>query len=137
MNNDEALSPVIGTILMVMTAVMLGGIIGIYAFGMSENVQHVRMVATSVVQSGNDILITYQGGDAQPELYSLTIIAPNATPFFTVSPKGALSATSTPVTPDVGSLMVLSGAATSGQDHVMVIGYFTDGSSQIIADVYV
>ena len=137
MKNDEALSPVIGTILMVMTAVMLGGIIGIYAFGMSEHVQDVRMVATSVVQTGNDILITYQGGDAQPDLYSFTIIAPNATPFLSVSPKGALSTTGTPVTPDVGAVMVLSGAATSGQDHVMVIGYFTDGSNQVVADVFV
>jgi hypothetical protein len=33
--------------------------------------------------------------------------------------------------------MVVSGAAASGQDHVMVIGNFIDGSNQIIADVFV
>jgi hypothetical protein len=104
---------------------------------MSEHVQDVLIIATRVVQPGNDILITYQGGNAQPDLYSLTIIAPNSTPFFTVNPKGALSTTGTPVTPDVGSLMVVSGAAASGQDHVMVIGNFIDGSNQIIADVFV
>jgi len=136
-NNDDALSPVIGTILMVMTAVMLGGIIGIYAFGMSENVQHIRMVATSVVQSGPDILVTYQGGNAQPALYSLTIIAHEGIPVYTVNSQGALATTGTPATPDVGSVMVLSGAATNGRDHVVVIGQFVDGSRQIISDVYV
>ena len=135
--NDEALSPVIGTILMVMTSVMLGGIIGIYAFGMSENVRNIRMVSTSVIQSGSDILITYQGGQAQPDLSSMAIIAPNTTTFITVDSRGALSTTGTPVHPDVGSLMVLSGAGTSGQDHVVVLGYFNDGSSQVISDTYV
>jgi len=135
--NDEALSPVIGTILMVMISVMLGAIIGIYAFGMASSVQNTRIVATSVVQSGSDILITYQGGQAQPDLASMTIIAPNATTFITVSSSGALSTTGVPVLPEVGSVMVLSGAGTSDQDHVMVIGYFNDGTSQIISDTFV
>jgi archaeal type IV pilus assembly protein PilA len=135
--NDEAMSPVIGTILMVMIAVMLGAIIGIYAFGISSNVQNIRIIATSVVQSGSDILITYQGGQAHPDLASMAIIAPNATTFITVSSGGALSTTGTPVCPDVGSVMVLSGAGTSDQDHVMVIGNFNDGSSQVISDTFV
>jgi hypothetical protein len=33
--------------------------------------------------------------------------------------------------------MVLSGAATENQDHVMVIAHFTDGSSQVILDTMV
>jgi len=47
--NDEAMTPVIGTILMVMISVMLGAIIGVYAFGMSASVQNIRMIAMSVV----------------------------------------------------------------------------------------
>ena len=120
-----------------MISVMLGAIIGSYAFGMSASVQNIRIIAISVVQSSPDILITYQGGDAQPDLYYLTIIAPNATPFYTVSTRGELSTTGTSVTPDIGAVMVLYGAATSGQDHVMVIGHFVDGSSQVISDTFV
>jgi len=137
MKNDVAVSPVIGTILMVMVSVVLAAIIGMYAFGTSPSVQNIRMVATSVVESPPDILITYQGGEAQPDLYSITIIAPNATSFFTVSSQGALSTSGTPVTPDVGAVMVLRGAANLGQDHVVVIGHFNDGSSQVISDVFV
>ena len=135
--NDEGMTPVIGTILMVMISVMLGAIIGVYSFGISESIQNIRVVATSVTQSGSDILITYHGGAAHPDLYSLTIIAPNGTLFYTVSPRGLLSTSGTPVTPDVGSVMVLSGAATNGQEHVVVIGHFTDGSEQVISDTFV
>jgi archaeal type IV pilus assembly protein PilA len=137
MKNSEAVSPVIGTILMVMISVMLGVIIGSYAFDMAASVQNIRMIATSVTQSGSDIRITYQGGDAQPDLYSMSIIAPGGTTYYTVSPRGALSTTGTPATPDVGAVMVLYGNATSGQDRVVIIGHFIDGSSQIISDTFV
>ena len=136
-NNDNAVSQTVGTLLMVAITVILGAIIGMYAFGMSSSIQNIRVVAISVTQSAPDILISYQGGDAQPDLYSMTIIAPNATSFYTVSTGGALSTTGTPVTPDVGAVMVLSGAATSGQDHVVVVGHFIDGSEQVISDVFV
>jgi hypothetical protein len=136
-NNDNAVSQTVGTLLMVAISVILAAIIGMYAFGMSSSVQNIRVVAISVTQSAPDILISYQGGEAQPDLYYFTIIAPNATSFYTVSTGGALSTTGTPVTPDVGAVMVLSGAATSGQDHVVVVGHFIDGSEQIIADVFV
>jgi flagellin-like protein len=133
----RALSPLIGTILMVLIALMLGAILGTYAFEMSDSMHTVRMVATSVVQSGPDILITYQGGVAQTDLYSFAITAPNGLSFYTVSSGGALSQTGTPVAPVVGSVMVLSGAATNTPDHVVVIAHFIDGSNQIISDVFV
>jgi flagellin-like protein len=133
----KALSPLVGTILMVLIAVMLGAILGTYAFEMSDSLHTVRIIATSVVQSGPDILITYQGGVAQDDLYSIAIIAPNDITYYTVSPEGELSQTGTPVAPDVGSVMVLSGAATNDQDHVVVIAHFTDGSNQILSDVFV
>jgi flagellin-like protein len=133
----RALSPLIGTILMVMIALMLGAILGTFAFEMTNSMHTVRIIATSVVQSGPDILITYQGGMAQADLYSIAVIAPGGMRFFTVSPGGALSTSGTPVTPAVGSVMVLSGAATPDQDHVVVIAYFTDGNNQVISDVFI
>ncbi|MCX6683324.1 MAG: hypothetical protein NTZ37_01135 [Methanoregula sp.] len=133
----KVLSPFIGTILMVMIALMLGAILGTYAFEMTDNLHTIRIISTSVVQSGPDILITYQGGVAQADLYSITITAPSGLSFYTVSPAGALSQTGTPVAPVVGTVMVLSGAATENQDHVVVIAHFTDGSNQILSDVFV
>ena len=135
--NDDAVSPVIGVILMVAITVVLAAVIATYAFGMSESIHNMRVVATSVVQSGSDIIITYRGGVAHPDLNSLTIIAPDGTSFYTVSPGGALSTTGTPVTPNVGSVMVLSHVGTTNKDHVSVIGHFNDGSDQVVSDVFV
>ena len=133
----RALSPLIGTILMVLIALMLGAILGTFAFEMTGSMHTTRIIATSVVQSGPDIRITYQGGVAQADLYSIAIIAPNGLSFYTVSPEGELAQSGTPVAPDVGSVMVLSGAATNNQDHVVVIAHFTDGTNQIVSDVFV
>ena len=135
--NDEAVSPVMGVILMVAITLILATIIATYAFGMSESIHNIRVVATNVVQSGSDIVITYRGGAAHPDLNSLTIVAPDGTSYYTVSPNGAISTTGTPVTPEIGAVMVLSHAATTNNDHVTVIGHFNDGSEQIISNVYV
>ena len=135
--NEEAVSPVMGVILMVAITLILATIIATYAFGMSESIHNMRVVATSVVQSGSDIVVTYRGGAAHPDLNSITVVAPDGTSFNTVSPGGELSTTGTPVTPDVGAVMVLSHVATSNNDHVTVIGHFNDGSEQIISDIYV
>ena len=45
--------------------------------------------------------------------------------------------TGTPVHTDVGSVMVLTGAATTNKDHVVVIGHFSGGSEQVISDTFV
>ncbi|HUT38905.1 MAG TPA: hypothetical protein VMW77_06340 [Methanoregula sp.] len=74
---------------------------------------------------------------AQADLYSIAIIAPNGLSFYTVSQGGALSWTGTPVAPVVGTVMVLSGAATNNRDHVVVIAHFTVSSNQIISEVFV
>lgn len=135
--NENAVSPVIGAILMVMISVVLAGVIGTSVFGMAETVQHKRIVAVSVTQSNSDIHIVFGGGQAQPDLHYMTITAPDGTIYVTVTTGGALSTTGTPKTPNVGSVMVLSGAGTTGKDHVVVVGYFYDGSSQVISDVTV
>ena len=141
MNNDDAFSPTFTTILMVITAlttIMFGGLIGIYAYEITGSIHNERLIVISVVQSGPDILVKYEGGDARPPaLYSMTVIGPNGLPYFTVSSSGRLSTSGTPDAPAAGSVMVLSGAATQNQDHVLVIAYFADGSNQIVSDVSV
>ena len=45
--NDEAVSPVIGVILMVAVTVILAAVIATYVFGMSGNVQKTKVVAAT------------------------------------------------------------------------------------------
>ncbi len=61
--NDEAVSPVIGVILMVAITVILAAVIAAFVFGMSGNISKTKVVAFSVQKvAGNEIVVTYQGG---------------------------------------------------------------------------
>lgn len=140
--NDEAVSPVIGTILMVAVTVILAAVIAMYVFGMPANVTKTKVVAaTAQLGTQGDILITYQGGQNDDSLTSLNITAPNGSVWYTSSADGALTLSTisgTLVKPGIGAPMTLNPAADwpEGQKHVLVVGAFSDGVSQIILDTY-
>ena len=155
--NDEAVSPVIGVILMVAITVILAAVIAAFVFGMSGNIQKTKIVASTVTQSdARTITVTYNGGQDDGTLSYISIAAPagitgNTSVYYTSSLRGALTIVPTggivPLTganmavkPNVGASMVLSGVAVnefSGRDHIVVVGVFSDGVSQVIADTYV
>ena len=143
MKNDEAVSPVIGTILMVAITVILAAIIAMYVFGMPANVTKTKVVATSAQLSTNgDILITYQGGQDDASLSSLNITAPDGSIWYTSSADGALTLSTisgTLVKPGIGAPMIPTkpaGGWPDGPKHVLVVGAFADGPNQIILDTY-
>ncbi|MCK8519630.1 type IV pilin [Methanoculleus sp. 7T] len=138
--NEEAVSPVIGVILMVAITVILAAVIAAFVFGMSGNIQTTKSVAATAKQVGSDIVITYQGGTDNPSLNYLTMdVVGKKT--YTMGVSGSTQATEPTGTTSslkvpVGSTFTFSGG-TSGQDHVVVTGHFNDGSAQVILDTYV
>ncbi|NYT06460.1 MAG: type IV pilin, partial [Methanomicrobiales archaeon] len=60
--NEEAVSPVIGVILMVAITVILAAVIAVFVFGMAGDVQTTKTIAVSAKQTGTNITVTYQGG---------------------------------------------------------------------------
>ena len=61
--NDEAVSPVIGVILMVAITVILAAVIAAFVFGMAGNISKTKVVAGTAQQpDANHIVLTYQGG---------------------------------------------------------------------------
>ena len=52
--NDEAVSPVIGVILMVAITVILAAVIAAFVFGMSGNISKTKVVAVTVQQPDAD-----------------------------------------------------------------------------------
>jgi hypothetical protein len=83
--------------------------------------QQQYIVAVTVQKVGNNIVVTYQGGtDTDKLLHS------------TVSVNGIEQSKKLGNTP--GDTITLEGVATTSNDHVVVIGYFNDGSSQTILD---
>lgn len=141
--NEGAVSPVIGTILMVAVTVILAAVIAMYVFGLPQNVTKVKIVAATAQfdDKTGAILITYQGGQNDDTLSSLTITAPNGSAYYTSSTDGALTPVAisgTIVKPNIGAPMILTPAADwpASQRHVMVVGAFSDGVSQVILDTY-
>jgi flagellin-like protein len=129
MKDEEAVSPVIGVILMVAITVILAAVIAAFVFGMSGSVAKTKSVAATATQSGNEITVVYQGGNDDPYFINAT-----------AKMNGTLCAEagSSPadgVMLSVGDVAVCTG--TPQQDHVVVIASFTDGSQQIILDAYV
>ena len=144
--NDEAVSPVIGVILMVAITVILAAVIAAFVFGMSGNISKTKIVAATVQQPTSDkIVVTYNGGqDAQTFAGANVTIEPgtgDATAWTwlpvaapaVANGMGYLSNT-------VGSTATATAATGTnwaGRDHVIVTGWFTDGAQQVLIDTYV
>jgi archaeal type IV pilus assembly protein PilA len=143
MKNEIAVSPVIGTILMVAVTVILAAVIAMYVFGVPANVTKTKVVAaTALLDQNGNVLITYQGGQNDDSLSSLTITAPDGSTWYTRSTDGALvpSSSSDPQgRPIIGTPMIPTmptGGWPPGPKHVLVVGVFSDGVSQVILDTY-
>ena len=128
--NDEAVSPVIGVILMVAITVILAAVIAAFVFGMAGNISKTKVVAaTAQKPDASTIVVTYQGGqDAGTMQYAC--ISVQDKPTFMMGPNGGST------TLRVGCSTTIVGAAGqfAGKTHVVITGTFSDGSSQVILD---
>jgi flagellin-like protein len=128
--NDEAVSPVIGVILMVAITVILAAVIAAFVFGMSGNISKTKVVAATVSQpNATAIVMTYNGGQDSSTLAAIcwTVRDQNAALMGTIGGNTALQ---------VGTSLVNT-SGTSDRDHVVAIGYFMDNTQQVIMDTYV
>ena len=119
---EEAVSPVIGVILMVAITVILAAVIAAFVFGMAGNVSKTKNVAIIGEKSSTtQVTFTNHGGTDARNVNSFKVqVAGTVTP----ASSGALSTT-------VGSSATYPVAA--GQ-RVILTGIFSDGSEQIIID---
>ncbi|MDD1658117.1 MAG: type IV pilin N-terminal domain-containing protein [Methanomicrobiales archaeon] len=143
LKEEDAVSPVIGVILMVAITVILAAVIAAFVFGMAGSVQKTKTVAATAKQVGNEFVITYQGGADDASVEYLTIqYLDNGTTFWYDDTATPFQVTPEPVAfdadnkPAVGTSLA-SGGATLEQDHVVVTVGFNDGSAQVILDTYV
>lgn len=114
---EGAVSPVIGVILMVAITVILAAVIAAFVFGMAGNVSKTKIVSFTVVKSAADsITITNMGGQDVGALSSVSVT-------------GDVSGT---IGTRVGATK--SFAITSSTRRVIVTGTFTDGTTQVILD---
>lgn len=138
--NDEAVSPVIGVILMVAITVILAAVIAAFVFGMAGNVQKTKVIATTVTRTANGVDVKFMGGaDSASLSYALVTIEGAGTSYSNYTPStGAITAPAAAnnvLGKDLGSWV--NGTTSSRPAQVLVIGKFTDGSDQILQDVKV
>jgi flagellin-like protein len=146
--HEEAVSPVIGVILMVAITVILAAVIAAFVFGMTGNMTTNKVVAATATQQGTDIIVTYQGGaDASSVMYLRISIdgEKKETTYYYADDSGSVTAgSSAPSTSDsaagkipVGFSKKFDNDGSPGKDHVVVAAHFSDGADQVVLDTFV
>ena len=141
--NEEAVSPVIGVILMVAITVILAAVIAAFVFGMSGNVATTKTVGMQAKLDGGNITITVSGGPDMSTLQEITIthngtklaeiLDPESKdPFLSTDDleyedDGVINGTFS-----VGDVISFKPEGTSGR--LLIVGKWSDGAEQIILD---
>jgi flagellin-like protein len=127
---EDAVSPVIGVILMVAITVILAAVIAAFVFGLASGVSKTKSVAATARHVGSSVSITWQGGqdNALVNNYTITITNTSGSSSGTINVPGNL----------VGNVTTISGIGAGGvQTHPVVVATFSDGSAQVVLDAYV
>jgi len=142
--DEEAVSPVIGVILMVAITVILAAVIAAFVFGMGGSLKKNYVVAATISQTGSDDAdFTYQGGPDASSLMGIKIKIGDV--YFTNAGVESTSVVyafgsdtaSDPVSVGESQTLTSVDEITTGRDHVVVTGLFADGSEQVIMDTYI
>jgi flagellin-like protein len=124
--NDEAVSPVIGVILMVAITVILAAVIAAFVFGMAGNIQKTKVVSVTMQRvNSSAVSALFNGGTDANSLLVVNFTVDGTT---VGSLQNGASITSVPV----GNRTTFFPGANPAQ--ITAIGYFSDGSQQILLD---
>ena len=140
---EEAVSPVIGVILMVAITVILAAVIAVFVLGMADDVQGPKEVAiTSSTDSSGTMIILQSGKDVE-ELDKIIVkidggLVPEANVFYNKAPV----TNGGNVTPVAGTITPVAGTTFTSGDviflkdnttgNLLVTGFFADGDSKVL-----
>ncbi|MGA2121730.1 MAG: type IV pilin N-terminal domain-containing protein [Methanoregula sp.] len=136
--NDEAVSPVIGVILMVAITVILAAVIAAFVFGMAGNISKTKVIAaTAQKPTATVISVTYQGGqDATSFMGANVTVTDSAATPGTITYSVAKNSMGW-LSPSVGnSITATDTTAYGAKSHVTVTANFNDGTQQVILDTF-
>ena len=125
LKREDAVSPVIGVILMVAITVILAAVIAAFVFGMASGVSKSKSVAATARQTGSTgCVVTWQGGtdNALITSYNVTLADTNG-PYL--------------VNNNIVGNSTQWGYCSTSNDHVVVVANANDGSSQVVLDTYI
>lgn len=122
--NDNAVSPVIGVLLMVAITVTLAAVIATFVFSMADNIQTSKIVAVTSSQMDDKIISLINMGGQDVDL----LVKINVT--------GDLKTLPADLGITTGSSKTYEMSAGIGWKHIIATGTFTDGSTQVIFSIY-
>ena len=126
--NEDAVSPVIGVILMVAITVILAAVIAAFVFGMTGSVQTTKTVAvTAHVNDEKYLVVTFQGGADAGSVQSLALMINGSE-----TPAATLGNETVP--PKIGASNNSTEKIIPGDCHAVVVATFKDGSSQVVLE---
>jgi flagellin-like protein len=119
--NENAVSPVIGVILMVAITVILAAVIASFVFGMAGHIQKTYITAVTIQQTdATNFTLMNAGGQDVSQLDSLIV-------------SGDLDAAAPhDLGITVGSTKSYKTSPVAGVKNIIVVGIFKDGSQQVI-----
>jgi archaeal type IV pilus assembly protein PilA len=124
--NEEAVSPVIGVILMVAITVILAAVIAAFVFGMAGNISKTKVVSATISRVNTSaVTAVYQGGQDSGSLTSIQWSVNGANPSV-----GSLQSLA-PATLNIGNTTTF---LASSNAKIIGVGTFTDGSQQVLID---
>jgi len=126
--SDDAVSPVIGVILMVAITVILAAMIGIFVFSQAGNMETGKSVGLRATMSAGNVDLVLVGGQDLNGLEELRIEMPdldgNTTGLLTLPGPFTVGQMIT-LEPETGDRL---------EGRLLVVGTFTDGAEKILLD---
>ncbi len=126
--DERAVSPVIGTILMVAITVMLASIVGALSYGMGSSMSPMHIVVVTADRLNSTAIdFTYAGGPSADFVQYLNVTVDRDPVDTTPNSQPAVGSTWT----------YNSDTARSSRNHVIAVATFGDGSAQVVLDTFV
>lgn len=126
MKNEDAVSPVIGVILMVAITVILAAVIAMFVFNMAGDVQSSKTVGVTANLEGKNVTVTYMGGTDHATLVSLNATLYDADTVL-INTTGAESLS-------VGQKIIVLTKENTVPKSIVVTGKFSDGTEVPLLD---
>ena len=136
-NNDDAVSPVIGVILMVAITAILAAVVAMSVFDMAGDVQSPKIVGVAAKLQSDKVIVTYLGGSDDKSLDYLKVTVRDAAGAVETVYSTATSETDTLTAadkPSVGGKVTVDVTDKTGPFAVTVVGKFADGTEVLLLD---
>ena len=140
MENKNAVTPIVGTIMLVALTVVLAAIVAAFLFGFAgQNLQTTHIVSATMQRiDASHVSMTYYGGQDAASLIGMTFTANDKTNITVTTGSTLVTVLGNQVTANSGAvpigLGVIIPATNPKKDHIVITGLFSDGSSAIIAE---